>query len=137
MNASAPTGSQRSRDDRLTLPAAMRERIVAHARAEAPRECCGLIAGEGGALVELIPLTNDAPGIDVYRIDDAELYRVYRDLDGRGQEIAAIYHSHPTSAAYPSAADVDLALWPDACYLICLIADVDRPDLRGFRIVDR
>jgi len=31
--------------ERLELPAALRDDIVAHARAEAPKEACGLVAG--------------------------------------------------------------------------------------------
>jgi hypothetical protein len=42
----------------------------------------------------------------------------------------------PESPAYPSLTDVELAFWPDAIYLICSLADRERPDVRGFRIRD-
>lgn len=120
----------------MHLPAAMRDEIVAHARAEAPRECCGVIAGQQGRPVQLYRLTNVEPGNDLYRIDDTELYHVYRELDERGCEILAIYHSHPVSPAYPSRTDVALAYWPEAFYLICSLAAPNSPELRAFRIVD-
>ena len=120
----------------FALSSPMRDEIVAHARAEAPRECCGVIGGRDGQPTRLERLTNLEPGVALYRIDDAELYRVYRELDADGADILAIYHSHPASAAYPSATDVALAMWPDACYLICSLADPAAPDLRGFRIRD-
>jgi proteasome lid subunit RPN8/RPN11 len=123
-------------DAPFLLPEAMREEIVAHARAEAPRECCGVIGGRAGHATRLDRLTNLEPGVDRYRIDDAELYRVYRELDDAGADIVAIYHSHPVSAAYPSRTDVALAMWPDAVYLICSLADPTAPDLRAFRIRD-
>jgi len=114
----------------------MRDRIVSHARAAAPRECCGVILGDGEALRELVSLTNLDPGTDFYRIDDAELFRVYRHADERGWDFRVIYHSHPVSRAYPSRTDVSLAAWPDAVYVICSLALPDAPELHAFRIVD-
>ncbi len=120
----------------VALPAAMQDRIIAHATALAPRECCGIIGGRAGELTELIELTNLEPGIDRYRVDDSELFRNYQALDQRGDEIVAIYHSHPTSPAYPSATDIGLAAWSDVVYVICSLERPDQPSLRAFRIVD-
>ena len=126
----------------LRLPAVIHGEIVAHACAEAPRECCGLIGGPSGATdlsgpaVELFRLTNAAPGLDFYEIDPGELFRVTRQLDDTDRDIVAIYHSHPTGPARPSATDIELAFWPDAWYLICSLDAPGRPDLRAFRIVD-
>jgi proteasome lid subunit RPN8/RPN11 len=60
----------------------------------------------------------------------------FRTLPNRNWEIVAIYHSHPASEAYPSATDVALAAWPEACYLICSLEDPARPVIRGFAIAD-
>ena len=126
----------------LQLPRSLHDRIVEHARADLPRECCGLIGGLpgdpdlSGPRVDLFALRNAAPGLDFYEIDASDLYRVTRELDADGRDIVAIYHSHPTGPARPSATDVELAFWPDAWYLICSLADPAAPDLRAFRIVD-
>ena len=120
----------------LALPTAMRQEIIAHARSEAPRECCGLISGRNGTPERLYRLANLEPGVTRYRVDDAELFRVYRDLDGRGEDVVAIYHSHPATPAYPSPTDVALAAWPEAFYVICSLADPNAPVVRAFRIVD-
>ncbi|HEU0115754.1 MAG TPA: M67 family metallopeptidase [Thermomicrobiales bacterium] len=123
-------------DPPFVLPREMREQIVAHARRDAPRECCGVIGGRAGRVETLYPLTNLDRGTDFYRIDDVELFQVYQRIDAGGGEIVAIYHSHPVSPAYPSPTDVRLAAWPDAHYLICSLADPEQPVLRAFRIVD-
>ena len=120
----------------LRLPPEMRAEIVAHALADAPRECCGLIAGKVGEATRLHRLSNLEPGTDFYRVDDAELYALTRRLDAAGEDVWAIYHSHPTSPAEPSTSDIELAAWPDAVYLICSLAIPGNPALRGFRIVD-
>jgi proteasome lid subunit RPN8/RPN11 len=119
----------------LTLPEAMREEIVAHARADAPRECCGIIAGRNGQPTRLYRLTNLEPGVDRYLIDDAEVYRVYREIEDGGDELLVIYHSHPISVAYPSKTDVSLAFWEDAFYVICSLEHPEAPVIRAFRIV--
>jgi len=115
----------------------MRDEIIAHARREVPRECCGVISGENGNPVAVIPLTNTYAEDDFFEIDAGELYRVYRDLDAVGQEIIVNYHSHPVSVAYPSVRDVAHAQWGDIVYLICSLEHPDAPVLRAFQIIDQ
>jgi len=114
----------------------MRDEIVTHARREFPRECCGVISGDNGNPVAVIPLTNTYAGDDFFEIDAGELYRVYRDLDAVGQEIIVNYHSHPVSVAYPSVRDVAHAQWGEIVYLICSLEDPDAPVLRAFHILE-
>jgi proteasome lid subunit RPN8/RPN11 len=119
------------------LPPEMLQAIVAHARDEAPRECCGIISGKDGKPVELYRARNIAEGNSFYEIDPAQLIEFEFDLmPANGTEIIAIYHSHPVSPAYPSPTDVQLAYWTDAVYVICSLADPHRPEVRGFRIRD-
>jgi proteasome lid subunit RPN8/RPN11 len=114
----------------------MWEAIVAHARQEWPRECCGLIAGADGVPAELIRVTNVYPGEDFFEMEPGELYRQYVAIEERGQEIVANYHSHPVSTAYPSVRDVAHAGWPEIVYLICSLEHPDAPVIRAFRIED-
>ncbi|MDQ3043767.1 MAG: M67 family metallopeptidase [Chloroflexota bacterium] len=118
----------------LRLSLAIRDEIIDHAQAELPRECCGVIAGIDGQATGLYRLTNIEAGNRLYRVDDTELYRIYREIDEQGGEFLAIYHSHPVSPAYPSATDVELAFWADAYYVICSLAVPAAPEVRAFRI---
>src|SRR5215217_2301955 len=120
----------------LVLPDEMRTEIIEHARDHAPRECCGVIAGRNGSLTRLYRLTNLEQGVDRYLIDDEELYRVYREIEEGGDELLAIYHSHPVSVAYPSKTDLAFAFWPDSYYLICSLEHPESPIIRAFRIVE-
>lgn len=122
--------------EQLILPAAIREEIVAHARDHWPRECCGVIAGKGGALTTLHRLANLEPGVNRYLFDDEEFYRVYWEIENRGESLMAVYHSHPVTEAYPSRTDVAFAFWPEAVYLICSLEVEQAPVIRGFRIID-
>ena len=123
-------------DSALIIPPAIRSEIVDHARDHAPRECCGVIAGRAGEVTRLYRLTNLEPGNTRYLIDDTEFYQTYWAIENGGDEVLAVYHSHPETVAWPSATDIAHATWPEAVYLICSLADPDAPVLRGFRIVE-
>jgi proteasome lid subunit RPN8/RPN11 len=113
----------------------MVEDIVAHARAEAPNECCGMIATQNGRAVRVYRATNSAASPLRYEIDGMEQYRIQMEIEERGWELGAIYHSHTRSRPYPSQTDINLATYPDSLYVIVGLADGD-PDVRAYRIVD-
>lgn len=112
------------------------DEIVAHAREEAPNECCGIIAGHLGRAVRLFRAVNAEASPFRYNVDSRDLLRIYREIEGNGWEFLAIYHSHTHTEAYPSPTDVRLAAWPEAYYVIVSLAEAERPVLRAFRIVD-
>ncbi len=80
--------------------------IVAHARAEAPRECCGLLIGTDTEILDSRAASNlaDDP-LRRYLIDPHDHLRAVRDARARGLQVIGAYHSHPRSAAVPSATD--------------------------------
>jgi proteasome lid subunit RPN8/RPN11 len=117
------------------LPGEMLGEIVAHARQEAPRECCGVLTGRAGAPERFRPMRNVADGNRFYEIDPEQLIELeYQEMPMDESEIVAIYHSHPDSEDYPSRTDVELAFWPEAVYLICSLEHPEEPVIRGFRI---
>jgi proteasome lid subunit RPN8/RPN11 len=122
--------------ERLIVPGPIRDEIIAHARDHFPRECCGILAGKQGGIMQLYRLTNLEQGVDRYLFDDEEFYKAYWEIENRGEELLAVYHSHPVTVAYPSKTDVAFAFWPEAVYLICSLEHVDDPVIRGYRIVE-
>jgi [CysO sulfur-carrier protein]-S-L-cysteine hydrolase len=111
------------------------DEIVAHAREDAPNECCGMIAADNGRAVRVYPAENVQASPLRYEIDPREIHRVIEEIEGSGWTLGAIYHSHTRSAPYPSQTDINLAFHPDAIYLIVGLAG-DAPELRAYRIVD-
>ena len=112
------------------------DEIVAHARADLPNECCGMVGGGGGAARTVYRAENAEASPLRYSIDAKEQFRLMREIEDAGEELVAIYHSHTKSAAHPSQTDVNLAGWPEAVYLIVSLADPGAPDLKGFWIKD-
>ena len=114
----------------------MLDRIVAHAREEAPNECCGIVGARDGAAVELYPVRNAAASPLRYEMDPKDQLRVFEALDEEGLDVGAIYHSHTRSDPLPSQTDINLAFYPDAVYLIVGVKDPEHDDVRAWRIVD-
>ena len=112
--------------------------IVAHSLEEAPNECCGMIAGRDGEASEVFRARNELASPFSYSVDARDLFTITETIEARGEELAAIYHSHTRSPAEPSQTDVNLAAnWPDPLYVICSIADPERPELRAWALRDR
>jgi proteasome lid subunit RPN8/RPN11 len=119
----------------VTLPRAIADEIIAHARAGLPDEACGIVAGRDGVATAFHPARNADASPFRYSINPADLLRIVTAIEDAGEDLLAIYHSHTRSPAFPSRTDVELAFWPDSAYLIVSLAG-DPPDLKAFTIRD-
>jgi len=93
---------------RPALPANVRRAVIAHARREYPRECCGFLIGHRERVLHALPLPNvDSRPRVRFRIDDRHHIEVRRMLRRFQPPLAivGVYHSHPDGPAEPSAAD--------------------------------
>jgi proteasome lid subunit RPN8/RPN11 len=111
------------------------DEMIAHARQDAPNECCGMIASRNGQAVTVYRATNAAASPLRYEIDGAEQYRIQTEIEEAQLDLGAIYHSHTRSEPYPSQTDINLAFYPDALYIIVGLANGD-PDVRAYTIRD-
>ena len=122
---------------KMRLPSAYHKEILAHAQEGRPNEICGLIAGKEGRAVKLWRTTNNDSNPRVrYNVEPLELLNILREIEANGWNLAAIYHSHPATDAYPSATDIGLAYYPQTVYIIVSLAREEEPVMRAFRIVD-
>jgi proteasome lid subunit RPN8/RPN11 len=113
------------------------DEIVAHARRDAPNECCGVVAGHDGAITGVHPVTNVFASPLRFQLDPVEQYRITEQIEERGEAMIGSYHSHIKSEAYPSQTDVNQwDPWPELIHLICSIAPSD-PVVRAFEVSDK
>ena len=118
----------------IRLAPTARRAIVSHARAEAPRECCGLLIGAGSVVDEAVPVRNVHPAPATrYLIDPAAHIAAVRCLRGTPRSILGCYHSHPRTAAVPSSTDLAEALYPDYVWIIVSLASPESPQLAAYR----
>lgn len=118
----------------MKLPRPLAQELVAHAIADLPNECCGMISGVGSEAAAVHRAANTEASPFMYVMDPQEQLRIMNEIDDAGDDLVAIYHSHTRSAAYPSRTDVELAFFAETLYLIVSIADRDAPEIRAFRI---
>src|SRR2546422_5436696 len=97
----------------ITVTLRQLERIFAFAREAAPAECCGLIGGERERASSLYPTHNISSNAQVaYEAAPEDLFAAQRQMRERGEQLLAIYHSHPRAAEpQPSETDVRLAYY--------------------------
>ncbi len=111
------------------------DQMVDHARADAPNECCGMIASRDGDAVRVYPAENAAASPLRYEIDGAEQYRIQMAIEDEGLDLGAIYHSHTRTAPFPSQTDINLAFYPDTLYVIVGLSGGE-PEVKAYEIRD-
>lgn len=129
----------------IVLVPALVEQLLAHARREAPRECCGILSlapaaadGRGARLaagpvtgrtragrsapLRYHPARNRAASLSRYELDPEDLLSVLSGLEEERGALWGFAHSHVGQPAIPSAVDIDNAWYPDAVWLILSLA---------------
>jgi [CysO sulfur-carrier protein]-S-L-cysteine hydrolase len=121
----------------LRITRQLLDEVVAHARDEAPNECCGMIAAADGRALAVHRARNAARTPKLrYEMDGQDQHDIFMAIEDAGNEIGAIYHSHPRSEPVPSQTDINLAKWwPDPLYVIVGLEQPEA-DVRAWRIVD-
>ena len=119
----------------------------AYARAEAPREACGIIIGSapaasGGVPLRWIPTINVLASSTLYEIDSAQLLRISIDADALVLNNATFADAAGNAAAGMQLVAAAVAGYPDALYLIVSLAQSQsapdgEPGIRAWWIVNR
>src|SRR5262245_28744424 len=89
------------------------EAILRHAERASPRECCGVLVGRDDEILQAVAARNVADDPNRYVLDPADHIAIRRDARAAGLAVIGFYHSHPHSAAHPSATDLAEATYPD------------------------
>jgi len=114
------------------------DELVAHALEDPGNEVCGLVSvAENGerAATGVLRARNIHRSPMKFEIDPKELLTLYNEIEDRGEELGAIYHSHVRSAPYPSQTDVNFARsWPGIEWVIVGLAAGAEPEVRSYLI---
>ena len=105
--------------------------LVAHAREEAPNECCGYLKMRDGDVLEVFRAANAHPsprfGFELGQRDLVAMTNLEEDFD------VGIYHSHPRSESAPSQQDRNVMKhWPG--YLQVIVSVTHEPAVRAWWI---
>jgi len=118
--------------EQVRLPPPLRKRMLEHALATPAAEVCGLIGARDELPSSVYPVRNVAGDpVQQFLMDPEQQIEAMRRMRDAGEELWGIYHSHPDTAAEPSATDLRLAAYPDTYYFIISVATAT-PELNGF-----
>ena len=108
--------------------------IVHFCRASLPNEAGGFIIGREGIGTRVVSLRNiSSSPVDSIRFADEDVIQLFTLADAVGDEVYAVWHSHPTSEPKMSQADVAAAMDPSLAYMIVSMKD-DRVASRAYRM---
>jgi proteasome lid subunit RPN8/RPN11 len=103
----------------MRIAAELYDEMIAHAREEAPNECCGMVAARGDEVVKVYRTTNVEASPFRFVIDGAEQLRVYNEIEAAELDLGAIYHSHTRTEPRPSQTDINFShAWPGVLWII-------------------
>jgi proteasome lid subunit RPN8/RPN11 len=107
--------------------------ILSHAQQSPEAEVCGLISRRDSRAERIYRVANvaEAPGV-LFRMDPEGQIEAMRSMRERGEELFAIYHSHPHAPAQPSPRDLAEAAYPEALFLIVSLDTKGVLEMRAF-----
>jgi proteasome lid subunit RPN8/RPN11 len=120
----------------LSLPRAMVDQVLAHARRDHPDECCGVIAARDGVVTRLFQMENAERSPTGFTFDSGEWLRVYRALDDAEEVPWVVYHSHTMTEAYPSRTDVRWSETAGFPYWLLVSTRSDEDEVHAYTITD-
>ena len=113
------------------------DQMIGHALADAPVECCGLLASVSGVVVSVHPAKNAEASPYRFSIHGLEQRRIEENIDAAGATLAGFYHSHTGSEARPSPTDIRMMntfFGPPCVHFVIGVADREHPVARVFFI---
>lgn len=109
--------------------------MTAHARAEAPNECCGLLLGTEAEIDEAVRVRNALQSPTRFYLDPADHFEAIRRARRTGRLVRGSYHSHPNGPSRPSETDAEQLDDPDMLLVIVSLA-TPAPSIEAFRWTD-
>ena len=118
----------------VVIPADVISDMLAHAREDSPRECCGLLVGKGSQVARSVRARNLDAKATRYLIAPEDHFAAIRSARAIGLDVIGAYHSHPSSAPVPSETDIAEAdNGPDFLYVIVSLVN---DEVEAYRIAD-
>jgi len=119
----------------VKLPRPLVNQLLHFAQANPGQEVCGLVGVDRQRFYHFYPIPNVAETPDNrFEMEPLAQIATLRDMRERELDLFAIVHSHPGSAAEPSAADLAEIGYPEALYLIISLNTRGVLEMRGYRL---
>jgi len=119
----------------IHIPRRLAQQLLHHAQISPDAEVCGLVGGKDGIPLSCYPVSNVSEHPDrLFLLDAKQQIAAMAAMRDQGEQLFAIYHSHPTAPALPSQTDLEQSAYPGALYLIISLNTKGILEMRGFKI---
>ncbi len=121
--------------EHIQIPRKITNQLLHLAQISPDLEICGLIGSKNGLPSSCYPIRNAAAHPQQrFQLDAGQQISAMTEMRDRGEQLFAIYHSHPSAPATPSSTDLELESYPEALYLIISLNTKGILEMRGFKI---
>lgn len=122
----------------VRFPRRLVNQMLQLAQKSPEEEICGLVSRDRHGYRKCYPVVNAADDKKhFFVLDPKGQIEAMRSMREHGEELAAIYHSHPDSPPQPSLTDIEQHEYPGVLYLIISLGTKGLPEMRGFHIHGR
>ncbi len=102
----------------LTIREGQYSRILTHVRQSLPMEACGLLAGKDEIVEKLYLISNKLKSPTRFLMDPLEMLQSFQEMEADGNDLLAMFHSHPQGPDHPSESDIAEFNYPGILSLI-------------------
>jgi len=122
----------------IRIPRRLINQILEQSQQSPNKEICGLLSSRSSnnkRPANCYPVVNASTEPDRHYLMGAkQQIDTFRKMRENGEELYAIYHSHPHSPAYPSAEDLEKISYPEVLHIIISMSTAGTLQLKGFRV---
>ncbi|MGR9116819.1 MAG: Mov34/MPN/PAD-1 family protein [Gammaproteobacteria bacterium] len=121
----------------IQIPRKITNQLLHFAQISPDAEICGLIGSIDGQPCHCYPVGNCSEQPENrFQLDAKQQIAAMTQMRERGEELFAIYHSHPCAPAAPSTTDLAQSAYPEALNLIISLNTKGVLEMRGYRIIN-
>jgi [CysO sulfur-carrier protein]-S-L-cysteine hydrolase len=122
----------------IQIPRKLANQLLHQAQLTPDQEVCGLVGSKNQIPSTCYPISNIAEQPQTrFELDPKQQISALSMMRDQHEQLFAIYHSHPSAPATPSALDLAQAAYPDALYLIISLNTKGILEMRGYKINQR
>lgn len=94
------------------------EDMISYCQSILPYEACGLLSGGDGTGDSLWKLKNESPSPNRFTMSKEEIKKAVTKMNEQGERLSGIFHSHPSTHAFPSSHDIKNNSYIHLAYII-------------------
>ncbi|UOQ45224.1 M67 family metallopeptidase [Halobacillus salinarum] len=90
----------------MIIPQSIYQEMIKHGYSSLPYEACGFLAGKENLVQSIWTMENELKSDRRFFVNKQVVKNNLEQIKNRGEQVMAVYHSHPTTAPVPSWSDL-------------------------------